>query len=180
VGKRDWLNMALQILATGGVDAVRIRDLAQQLKISKSGFYWHFRDRSDLLESLKGYWIDEFSTQFMKNAKRQEGPLRERLISLVQAIRAKKSGKLDLAFVSWAQSDPSVRALVDRVRDMRIAFAKELLAETGVSDPELTTRANLFVIYFMWSDVVLKQGESELVGEDLNGVLDIITGELSK
>lgn len=176
VTKRDWLDAGLHFLVAGGVDAVRINDLARHLEISKSGFYWHFTDRSGLLEAIKRYWIDEFSTQFIEHTRTQKGSLRERLVSLVHNIRKKESGKLDLAFASWAQSDASVRGLVDQVRDMRIAFAKEMLAETDAIDPELTTRANLFVIYFMWADNVLERGKDALVGEDLDRVLDIITG----
>lgn len=176
VTKRDWLDMGLQILASRGIDAVRVVDMAQELNISKSGFYWHFRDRADLLEAMKRHWIDEFSTQFMDAIKDHDGSLRERLISLVKAIRAKQSGKLDLAFASWAQTDPDVRGLVQQVRDMRIAFAKELLAETDASGTELTTRAKIFVIYFMWSEVVFETREDQLVSDELNTVLDIITG----
>jgi AcrR family transcriptional regulator len=160
-----------------GIDAVRVVDLARQLNISKSGFYWHFRDRAELLEEMKLYWIDEFSRQFMDDVHAHEGPFRERLVSLIRAIRAKGSGKLDLAFTSWAQTDPSVRDLVDRVRDMRIAFAKELLSTTGVSDEELTSRAKLFVVYFSWSEVMFEPNTHELVGEDLIEILDIIVGK---
>lgn len=176
VAKRDWLDAALHLLIHGGVDAVRVNDLARQLKVSKSGFYWHFSDRSDLLEAIKRFWIDEFSSQFMEHARTHKGSLRERLVLLVREIRAKESGKLDLAFTSWAQKDESVRVLVDHVRDMRVAFVKGLLAETGTTDPELTTRAKLFVTYFMWSELMFESGEYELEGEDLNGVLNVITG----
>lgn len=180
VTKRDWLNAALHLLVSGGVDAVRINDLARQLKVSKSGFYWHFSDRSDLLEAIKRFWIEEFSSQFVEHARARNSPLREKLVALVESVRAKESGKLDLAFASWAQNDASVRVLVDHVRDLRIAFVKELLAETGASEPELTTRARLFVTYFMWSEIMFERGGSALDGEDLNGVLDIIVGASPK
>jgi len=177
VSKRDWLDKALEVFTSSGVDAVRVVDLARQLNISKSGFYWHFRDRAELLEEMKLYWIDEFSRQFIDDVHAYEGPLRERLVSLIRAIRAKESGKLDLAFTSWAQADPSVHDLVKRVRDMRIAFVKELLSTTGASDKELTSRAKLFVVYFSWSEVMFEPNTFELVGEDLNTILDIIVGE---
>jgi AcrR family transcriptional regulator len=162
---------------SGGIDAVRVVDLARQLNISKSGFYWHFRDRADLLEAMKHYWIDEFSRQFIDDVNAQGGPLRERLFSLIRAIRAKESGKLDLAFASWAQTDPNVQELVDRVRDMRVAFVEELLSATGLDGEELASRAKLFVVYFSWSEVMFEPRTHELIGEDLNTVLDIIVGD---
>ena len=177
VSKSDWLDKALEVLVSEGIDAVRVVDLARQLNISKSGFYWHFQDRADLLEAMKRYWVDEFSRQFIDDVNAQNGPLRERLISLIRAIRAKESGKLDLAFTAWAQKDPSVQDLVDHVRDMRVAFASELLSETGIDDKELASRAKLFVVYFSWSEVMFELKTHELEGEDLNTILDIIVGE---
>ena len=176
VSKRDWLDKALEVFVSGGIDAVRIVDLARHLKIAKSGFYWHFRDRAELLEAMKLYWVDEFSHQFIEDTHAFKGPLRERLISLIRAIRAKESGKLDLAFTGWAQTEPSVRDLVSRVRDLRIVFVKELLSATVVNDAELTSRARLFVAYFSWSEVMFESNAGELADEDLNTILDIITG----
>jgi AcrR family transcriptional regulator len=152
-------------------------ELARQLNISKSGFYWHFRDRADLLEAMKEYWVDEFSRQFMDDVSAGKGSLRERLVALILAIRAKGSGQLDLAFTAWAQTDPSVRDLIDGVRDMRIAFVKGLLSESGCEDNELASRARLFVVYFSWSEIMFAPKKHELEGEDLNTVLDIIVGD---
>ena len=177
VAKSDWLDKALEVLVSDGIDAVRVVELARQLNISKSGFYWHFRDRADLLEAMKRYWVDEFSGQLIDDVNAQNGPLRERLVSLVRGIRAKESGKLDLAFTAWAQKDPSVQELVDHVRDMRIAFVKGLLSETGGGYKKLASRAKLFVVYFSWSEVVFEPKTHGLVGEDLDAVLDIIVGE---
>lgn len=176
VTKRDWLDKALEILVSEGIDAVRVVDLARQLNVSKSGFYWHFKGRAELLEAMKQYWVDEFSSEFIAGALVDDRPLRERLIALIGAIRKKQSGKLDLAFTSWAQTDPSVKDIIDHVRDMRITFVKSLLAKSGARDEELNLRARLFVVYFSWSEVMFETKCGELAGEDLNAVLDIIVG----
>lgn len=177
ISRRDWLDKALEVFVSGGIDAVRIVDLARQLNISKSGFYWHFRGRAELLEAMKVYWIDELSHQFIEDSHAHEGPLRECLVLLIRAIRAKESGKLDLAFASWARTDPSVSDLVDRVRDLRIAFVKERLFITGISDQERTSRARLFVAYFSWLEIMFESNANELASEDLNAILDIIVGD---
>jgi len=177
VSKRDWLDKALEILVSDGIDAVRIVELARQLNVSKSGFYWHFKDRAELLEAMKQYWVDEFSSEFIEDAVADNRPLRERLVALIGAIRKKQSGKLDLAFTSWAQTDPSVKDIIDRVRDMRIAFVEDSLSESGTGVEELNLRARLFVVYFSWSEVMFEPKCSEFAGEDLNAILDIIVGE---
>jgi len=145
--------------------------------VSKSGFYWHFKNRAELLEAMKQYWVDEFSSEFIADALADDRPFRERLVSLIRAIRKKQSGKLDLAFTSWAQTDPAVQGIIEQVRDMRIAFIKDSLNKSGVTDEELNIRARLFVVYFTWSEVMFESRHGELAGEDLNAVLDIIVGK---
>ena len=39
-------------LARHGIESVRVEVLARDLGVSKGSFYWHFRDRSELLEKL--------------------------------------------------------------------------------------------------------------------------------
>lgn len=173
---RQWLEEALQVFAAEGIDNVRVVDLARRLKISKSGFYWHFGNRDQLLEEMKQFWVDEFSQQIISEIQRSEDSPKDKLNRLVRLIRAKNGGYYDLAFAAWAQSDPSVRDLVDRVWDMRFAFAKKLLAQGGHSGQELEARTRLFLVYFSWSDVMFRQTDGGLEGEHLNTVLEIIIG----
>ncbi|HMJ02024.1 MAG TPA: helix-turn-helix domain-containing protein, partial [Conexibacter sp.] len=40
-----WIEAALQALASGGPESIRVEALAAHLGVSKGGFYWHFGDR---------------------------------------------------------------------------------------------------------------------------------------
>ena len=62
VTKAEWQELALKVLASEGVQGVRVERLARDLGIAKAGFYWHFRDRRDLLQSILAYWANEFTT----------------------------------------------------------------------------------------------------------------------
>lgn len=179
VSKRQWLDAALEVLAADGVGAVRITALAKTLNISKSGFYWHFKNREDLLAEMKTYWTDEFSQQIISEVLKQEESPEKKLLTTVEMIRNMQSGKFDLAFNSWAQNDPLVRELVDRVRDMRISFIKKLLADTGATGAELEARARLFVVYFSWSEVMFRKTPVGLEGEPLDFIVRIIAGPAS-
>ena len=53
VSKAERLAAALVALEKGGVEAVRVERLARALGISKSGFYWRFKNRTDLLAQLQ-------------------------------------------------------------------------------------------------------------------------------
>jgi|GEM_PF-2339856 len=176
VSKSQWLDTALEVLAADGVGSVRITALAKMLNISKSGFYWHFENREDLLEEMKNYWIDEFSQQIISQVLKQENSPEKNLLSAVEIIRNRQGGKFDLAFTSWARHDPMVRELVDQVRDMRISFVRKLLAAAGFTGDELEARARLFVVYFSWSEVMYRKTPVGLEGEPLDFIVKIIAG----
>ena len=52
VSKAEWLEAGLEFLAQGSVSTMTIGGLAKQLGITKSGFYWHFKNRDELLRGL--------------------------------------------------------------------------------------------------------------------------------
>ena len=150
--------------------------LARTLDISKSGFYWHFRGRDELLDEMKAYWVDEYSQQIISEVLGQDNPIQKRLLNLVSLIRTRQAGKYDLAFTSWAKRDPTVHELLDQVRDMRIEFVKRLLSSEFPPGDELEARARLFVVYFSWSEVMFRQADTVLEGEPLDKVIEIIAG----
>ena len=67
VTKAQWLDMALEVLETDGVAGVRIEVLAKRLEISKSGFYWHFKNRDHLLKDMLDYWTHELTEVATEN-----------------------------------------------------------------------------------------------------------------
>lgn len=176
VSKQQWLDMALGVLCSNGIEDVRVVNLAEQLNISKSGFYWHFKNREELLDDMKAYWVEEFSQKIISEVLNEDKSLHEKILMLAQMIREKKSGQFDLAFTAWAQRDPSVQELVDGVRDIRVVFVKKLLADTGCIGIELEARARLLVVYFSWSEIVFGQKSGGLEGEPLEEIAKILAG----
>ena len=176
VTKQQWLAAALDELASAGVESVRVAGLARTLRISKSGFYWHFKNRDELFEEMKAYWVDEYSQQIISEVLGQNDPLQKRLLNLVSLIRTKQAGKYDLAFTSWAKREPSVQDVLDQVRDMRIEFVKLLISSEFPPGDELDARARLFVVYISWSEVMFRQVDTALQGEPLKKIIEIIAG----
>lgn len=123
---------------------------------------------------LKSHWIREFSQVIISEFLDGEQPLKEKLIKLVQVLRTKDTSKYDLAFTFWAQSDPTVRQLLDRVSTMRVCFIKDLLSKSGYFGAELESRARLFVAYFSYSENMFANLEGKIDGEPLDDILSII------
>ena len=51
-----WLREALEVLRESGIDHVKVEPLAKRLGVTKGSFYWHFKDRADLLRALPEHW----------------------------------------------------------------------------------------------------------------------------
>ena len=48
----DWLDVALSALAVEGVAHVTVLNLSERLGVSRSSFYWYFKNRDELLDAL--------------------------------------------------------------------------------------------------------------------------------
>src|ERR1700761_2463144 len=47
--REDWLDLALSTLAVEGVDHVTVLSFSERLGVSRSSFYWYFKNRDELL-----------------------------------------------------------------------------------------------------------------------------------
>jgi AcrR family transcriptional regulator len=59
--RADWLAAALGALHKEGPKGLNIQALARQLNISKTSFYWHFKDKAELIDALIDLWRHEFT-----------------------------------------------------------------------------------------------------------------------
>ena len=64
LSRANWLAAARDALIDEGKDGVKVRHLAKRLNVTRGGFYWHFKDRDDLLDSVLNSWERETNTLF--------------------------------------------------------------------------------------------------------------------
>ena len=77
LGQDDWLNAALESLNEKGIDAVKVLPLSHKLGVTRGSFYWHFKDREDLLRQMLEYWEREL-TDVVIVAAMKISPVREK------------------------------------------------------------------------------------------------------
>jgi len=154
VSKDQWLIKALDTLETSGVEAVKIERLAKAFGISRSGFYWHFKNRQDLLEHLLDFWVNEYTGVLTDNPDVIELDPKKRLYTTMEMIRNKHLTKYDLAMTSWAKLNPQVNRVVKKVVEMRLDYLRAIFAELGFEGDELEMRTRLFVCYHSWEDIM--------------------------
>jgi AcrR family transcriptional regulator len=154
VSKDQWLIKALDTLESSGVEAVKIERLAKAFGISRSGFYWHFKNRQDLLEHLLDYWVRRYTGVVTDNPDVVKLDPKKRLLTTMEMIRDKHLTKYDLAMTSWAKLDSHVHKVVKEVVKMRLDYLRVIFAELGFEGDELEMRTRLFVCYHSWEDTM--------------------------
>src|SRR6266480_2189603 len=82
--RSSWIDAGLRALAAGGPDAVRIELLAQELGVTRGGFYWHFDDRRALLEEMLDEWERVGVDEVIERVESEGGDARAKLRRLFE------------------------------------------------------------------------------------------------
>jgi len=130
LGREDWLHAARLALLRGGVEQVRVEKLARALNVTKGSFYWHFKDREELLELLLREWEDEVHgllIQLGKHSRREKLNIFLRLVN--ERVRLSEEGKTpsDAAIFAWASVDSGVARRVNKAEQTRIRQLQHLV-----------------------------------------------------
>lgn len=150
VSKAEWLEAALTLLKKEGAEAIYVERLARELGISKSGFYWHFKDRNDLQSQMFDYWVQEFSDVVTANPKILAGPPRSRLKQAMEIFIDQDLTLYEAAIHNWAETNPDIAKRVRKVHQQRIGFLRKIFSELGFTGDDLEMRTRLFFCYHTW------------------------------
>lgn len=167
----DWLRAASLRLASDGVEFVRVELLARDLGVSKGSFYWHFKDRDDLLAKLLGQWERE-ETDWLDAPVAGIHSAASRWARFVNRCSAQDRLRLEAAIRSWARKDPRVAARVKAIESRRTAYLAEILRETGFTSFAAAQWADMALLtYLGWLDRITRDPESQVNGTPLSELL---------
>ena len=145
-----WTQAALDTLADEGVTGIRVEVLAKRLHVTKGSFYWHFKDRQDLLAGVLETWKDGRIRDIIKQTRPEPGKEQAQLfhvIDVYSASRNKKGILIELAMREWARRDAQAAATVEEVDAWRLRCARELFLAIGLPLHEASTRSMLLYAY---------------------------------
>ncbi len=173
VTRQDWLNAALAALKQGGVETVKVADLAARLSVSRSSFYWYFKKRTELLDALLDHWQATNTAALVAQANAPAATITEACIHVFHCNinEALFDNRLDFAVRDWARRSARVNAVLRAGDDARLAALTEMFARFGFAPLEATARAR--VIYYMQ----LGYDDANL-GETLDARLAMVPGYL--
>ncbi|MDA8251154.1 MAG: TetR/AcrR family transcriptional regulator [Rhodospirillales bacterium] len=147
--RRDWIEAACRVFATEGVDQVLIVPLAETLGVTRGSFYWHFRDRQDLLDELVAVWQRKNTRALVEAATRPVRDFPERFMHIMRCwidVSLYDPG-LDLAMRDWARRERRVFDRVQAADDERIAAFARAFEEKGEPPRMAFIRAR--TVYYM-------------------------------
>ena len=147
LGRQDWLSAALRVLADEGIDALQITRLARELEATRGSFYWHFKDREDLLNSIIEKW-QAANSGIIARTLENAASLTEGVLSLFHfwVHDERFSNNLDQAMRNWAYHDATVGNAMRREDDNRVAAIAGFFRKHGYGEDDAFVRAR--VIYF--------------------------------
>lgn len=149
VTRRDWLDAALAVLVADGVEGVRVLALAERLGVSRSGFYWHFRDRDELLACLLDRWRATNTAAIVERAARPAATIVRAVLNVFECWADERlfDPALDFAVRDWARRDEDVRQAVALADSQRLSAIGALYRRHGFAEEDALVRAR--VLYMM-------------------------------
>lgn len=149
VTRSDWLNVAMDVLITDGVEQVKVLALAERLSVSRSSFYWYFKSRQDLLETLLKAWEQTNTEAMVRQAGRDAETITEAVLNVFHCIANPDlfNTALDFAIRDWSRRSGNVRSLMDRSDARRVEALTQMFSRYDYPDLEAQTRAK--VLYYM-------------------------------
>jgi AcrR family transcriptional regulator len=145
----DWLDVALSALATKGVAHVTVLDLSDRLGVSRSSFYWYFKNRDELLDALLDRWDWLNTRSIVAEAEAPAATVNQAVCNVFRSWvnPAIFSPRLDFAVREWARRSAHVRKALDRSDRVRTEALKALFVRFGYEDEDAFVRAR--VLYYM-------------------------------
>lgn len=175
VSKDEWLQAALDTLIEEGVEALRIERLAKRLHISKSGFYWHFKDSADLRQQIVEYWEHEYTETVINLLGKMPMEPKQKLQYIAQMVLENKLATYDIAMQALGKREPALMRRINKVYKVRTNFVRKLFEELGFKGDELELRTRLFVVYHSFELLVPGRGTKKELLAQIPARVELLT-----
>jgi len=149
VTREDWLNVAMDVLISDGVEKVKVLTIAERLDVSRSSFYWYFKGRQDLLDSLLELWEATNTAAIVRQTKLPAKTITQACYNFFKCFIDPNlfNSALDFAVRDWAKRSGKVRRILDQSDQTRISAIEEVFRHFGYDETDALTRAR--ILYYM-------------------------------
>jgi AcrR family transcriptional regulator len=156
-----WIDAATAVLVDEGIDHVRVDVLASQLQVTRGSFYWHFRDREDLLRRVLQHWSEQTTEQLTRRLAGARSDPREQLQDVIslpfRGRAAARAARIELAIRAWARRDPIAQQAVDDADAARLDYHQQIFEALGFAGEEARSRGFLLYCYEVAESLLTRQ-----------------------
>lgn len=146
-----WIDAATEVLVCEGIDHVRVDTLAAELGVTRGSFYWHFRDREELLRAVLAAWRRRATEDLTARLESAHPDPREQIRDVLslpfRGRAAARAARIELAIRAWARRDEMARHAVEEADAARLAYIGQLFSSLGFGLAEARSRAALLYGY---------------------------------
>jgi AcrR family transcriptional regulator len=164
IDEQEWIETALDMLATGGLAAVRVEPLALRLGVTKGAFYARYPTRDALLMAMLTYWRRVSTIDVFEGFAAIDEPAPQRLDRVVRLSTrrpdVRRRGLLEMGIRIWADTDARAAATMEEIDAYRLDYFEAVLRANGFPPREAKARA-LLVYGYMIADACLSGKRSE-------------------
>ena len=143
-GSREvWLDVARTALLDGGIDAVKVQPLASRLNLSRTSFYWFFKDRAAILDALLDEWDATNTAALIAESEAYAETIAEAVLNLISVFldESRFEPRFDMAIRGWAHQSNAVADRVTATDDRRLEAIRAMFLRFGFAPDEADVRA---------------------------------------
>jgi AcrR family transcriptional regulator len=165
LGRQDWLAIGIQTLVERGIEAVKIDPLAKLLNVTRGSFYWHFKNRDDLLAEILREWETCNTKSVIAQIEDLKSSPSSKLLSLFE-IAAQDDNRLEKAVRIWSVNDDRAAAAINQVDQQRLDYLQTLFLQLGFSEIDAKVRAQIvYSVRLGWFVMVSSSQSTERLTE---------------
>ncbi len=141
--QEGWLDAAYDLLIESGVDSVKILPLAKRLNLSRTSFYWFFKDREELLDALIERWRQKNTGNLVRQTQAYAESVVEAMFNVFDCWvdNGLFDAPFEFAVRSWALTSDNIRAEVQAADEVRLEALKQMFIRFGQSENHADVRA---------------------------------------
>ncbi len=141
--QEGWLDAAYDLLIESGVDSVKILPLAKRLNLSRTSFYWFFKDREELLDALIERWRQKNTGNLVRQTQAYAESVVEAMFNVFDCWvdNGLFDAPFEFAVRSWALTSDDIRAEVQAADEVRLEALKQMFIRFGQSENHADVRA---------------------------------------
>lgn len=142
--REDWVDAAWKALANGSIETIKVDRLAHQLNVTRGSFYWHFKDKKDLIDAVLDRWLGRlgFDEVIAPQVEKLDSP-EDKLWAIQEYVIRNIDGPQSIFLRVMARRSKQIyRRMMDEDQ-RRIEHHSALFREIGFDEVEAHHRAEI-------------------------------------